>query len=256
MPSYVATTFRFRRGLIATLENPEFYVLRTNSDTINQNLGNVVFSLLGTCLLSSFVIALLIFLCVWPITRNTIRDIVGIILGIVVTSVLSIGLQTVLRSRQYVALYRIQPGAANIWTIFFESWNFVLASLAIVKRIGIVFAQAFLFLSRIDVPFIHPDIGNDVVADNFRRQVLVNEAHNHPYIDRLCGIYLRRLRGGSEFGTPVGHVWRCAFVIGLCPWLISKRVNSLESQNQVMIENETMRNSSVIAAKEESFKAE
>ena len=151
---------------------------------------------------------------------------------------MSILLQTVLRSTLFIALFRKKPGAANIYTIFFEAWNFVNALITVIKRIALVFLQAFAFLNRIDIPFIHPDIGNDAVADNFRKEVLVHEAHSHPYIDRLCGIYLRRLRDGPLFGSRVGQVWRSAFVIGLCPWLIKYRVNSPESIAHAKTERE------------------
>ncbi len=145
----------------------------------------------------------------------------------------------VIRSKLYVALFRVKPALANIYTIFFEAWNFVNALITVIKRIALVFLQAFAFLNRIDIPFIHPDIGNDAVADNFRKDVLVHEAHNHPYIDRICGIYLRRVRDGPLFGSRVGQVWRSAFVIGLCPWLIKYRVNAPNNIEQAKI---SMRN--------------
>jgi len=93
-------------------------------------------------------------------------------------------------------------------------------------------------MGRLDISFVHPDVGADAHADSFRREILVSEAHNHPYLDRLSGLYLRRLRDGQNFGTAAGQAWRSLFVLGLCPWMIKHRANiaSLSSKKQKSIE--------------------
>lgn len=90
-----------------------------------------------------------------------------------------------------------------------------------------------LWLGRIDVEFLHPNvkvfgIGLDKVPVSFFRDILVHEAHNHPYIERLGGLYLLRLRDGDEFGTKSGAAWRALFVAALMPWLVQHKVNNNE----------------------------
>jgi len=82
-------------------------------------------------------------------------------------------LQAICRAKFNVAFYRRSVLVPNIASVFFECWNFSTAALTIIKRIDIVVATAFTGLGRIDIPFVHPDLGNDAVADNFRREVLV-----------------------------------------------------------------------------------
>lgn len=100
-------------------------------------------------------------------------------------------------------------------------------------RIGVVVARLCLAMGRLDVSFMHPDIGSDAPADSFRREILVVESHNHPYLDRLSGLYLRRLRDGENFGSPAGQAWRTLFVMGLCPWMIKYRANIASKHSQI-----------------------
>ena len=89
-------------------------------------------------------------------------------------------------------------------------------------------------MGRIDVEFLHPNvkvfgIGLDKVPQSFKTDILVHEAHNHPYIERLGGMYLRRCRDGHEFGTVAGTTWRSLFACGLMPWIVKYRVNNDEN---------------------------
>lgn len=97
-------------------------------------------------------------------------------------------------------------------------------------RLAIFIVAGALWLGRIDVEFLHPEVkvmgvGLDAIPIAFKRDMLVHEAHSHPYIDRLGGMYLRRLRHGDKFGSVSGSTWRALFVVGLMPWFIKHRVN-------------------------------
>ena len=139
-------------------------------------------------------------------------------------------LQGQIRKKYFRTLYRRDSIVGNVSNIFFECWYIATATLTVVVRIGVVIFRLCLAMGRLDISFLHPDVGADAPADSFRCEILVAEAHNHPYIDRLCGIYLRRLRDGNHFGTPAGQAWRTLFVMGLCPWMIKYRAN-IASQN-------------------------
>lgn len=151
-----------------------------------------------------------------------------------ISAVVGIVLQAIARGKFLVALYRRSVFGANITGVFFECWNFSTAALTIIKRIGLVVATSFVGLGRIDIPFLHPSLGNDAVADNFRREILVHDAHMHPYLDRLSGMYMRRLRDRERFGSVEGQAWRCLFVIGLCPWLVKYRINRSYSSEETL----------------------
>ena len=96
---------------------------------------------------------------------------------------------------------------------------------------AIFLVTSALWLGRIDVEFLHDDVkilgvGLDKVPCGFKRDLLVHEAHSHPYIDRLGGMYMTRIRDGERFGSIPGAAWRCLFVTGLMPWIVKYRVNA------------------------------
>ena len=68
----------------------------------------------------------------------------------------------------------------------------------------------------------------DKVPTSFKRDLLVHEAHNHPYIERIGAMYLLRLRDGKGFGCVEGTAWRSLFVCALMPWIVKHRVNNNE----------------------------
>lgn len=234
MPSYVSTTLRMRSGVIATFRDPQFLTIRQSSDQVNLNLGNIIYSLVGACLLSAAVATLAALVFVWPFTRDFAVSLVFTGIGILVSTVIKMILQKICRSKFFNALHRKNVRGANISNLFFECWYIATATLTIVVRIGVIFSKLLFGISRTDIAFIHPDVGSEKTAASFRCEILVNEAHSHPYLDRLCGIYLRRLRDGDRFGNIACQAWRSLFIVGLCPWMIKKQVNvSLDAEKEL-----------------------
>ena len=87
-------------------------------------------------------------------------------------------------------------------------------------------------MGRIDATFLDQNVrvlgtNLDNLPVSFRRDLLVHEAHHHPLIDRLGGMYLLRLRDGA-FGNVAGTTWRCLFAAGLMPWIVKYKVNGRE----------------------------
>lgn len=60
----------------------------------------------------------------------------------------------------------------------------------------------------------------------FLRDVLIHEAHRHPYIELLGTMYLYKIRYKASFGSTVGACWRLLFVYGLMPWLHQYRIQT------------------------------
>jgi hypothetical protein len=69
-----------------------------------------------------------------------------------------------------------------------------------------------------------PDSYRCQYAISFRKDVLIHDAHRHPYMERWGLLYLLKLRHGASFGTPAGAAWRILLTLALMPWLRNYRV--------------------------------
>lgn len=73
-----------------------------------------------------------------------------------------------------------------------------------------------------------------LVPSNFVKDLLVHEAHRHPYMERLSQIYLMRFRYKKQFVTEACAVWRQIFVQMLFPWMRPHRVLAEERMQQAL----------------------
>jgi hypothetical protein len=82
-----------------------------------------------------------------------------------------------------------------------------------------------VYVGRIDTPLLADGVGKigPVILDSypvtFKKDILLHEAHRHPYIERLGTMYLMKVRYGDEFAHQAGAIWRLLFVLSLFPWL-------------------------------------
>lgn len=155
--------------------------------------------------------------------------ILGWSLGLTVTISLKILLTTGCRSYQYRSFFRIRPGAARVSSLALECWYFGLASSTALGRILQFLLAAALWVGRIDVNFLADDVSFvgyrfDYAPTNFVKDLLVHEAHRHPYIERLAQMYLMKLKHPHSFGTRAGAAWRQLAVVALFPWMSQFRV--------------------------------
>jgi hypothetical protein len=101
-----------------------------------------------------------------------------------------------------------------------------------VARSIILLAISAIHVGRIDTPVLADGVGNigpialDSYPISFRKDILLHEAHRHPYIERLGAMYLMKVRYGNEFSTRAGATWRILFVVAMFPWLRKYRFPS------------------------------
>ncbi|CAB9503709.1 expressed unknown protein [Seminavis robusta] len=231
IPSYTSTVIKLRSGMIPSLHDPNFMAYRIAGDNVVQNIGNMVFSLMGASVFLALLVFGLIFVFAWPQTRGRALGFLAIAIGIICTIIIKVVGQKLLRARNFSTFYRKRPLAANAANLFFECWYIGTGLLVVVSRLVIFLVTAALYLGRIDTAFFHPDVkvvgkNLDKIPEGFRRDLLVHEAHLHPYIERLGSMYLHRIRDGDKFGSKAGTAWRCLFISALIPWIVRHRVNT------------------------------
>lgn len=94
-------------------------------------------------------------------------------------------------------------------------------------------AISILFIARIDTPVLAPGVGRlgpvelDAASFDFRKEVLMHEAHRHVLIERFGALCLIKLYNGDSFGSRAGGAWRLLYVLITMPWLRKYR-NYLE----------------------------
>ena len=68
---------------------------------------------------------------------------------------------------------------------------------------------------------------------SFRKDLVVHEAHRHPYIESLGLLFLLKLRCDDSFGRRPHGCWRLLFVLVLMPWLKKYRVSGFEQGRDI-----------------------
>jgi hypothetical protein len=162
------------------------------------------------------------------------------LLGLVITIVLKQTLVRSCRKRNYAGFYRTNPRAANLTSLALECWFIGLGGGVLIGRLISFLLAACFFIGRIDVPFLSTDVALfgyafDYVPTCFVKDILVHEAHRHPYLERLLAMYLMKLKKDT-FCSEAGACWRQLFTVALMPWLKKLRVFSdkrLESKCDV-----------------------
>lgn len=99
-----------------------------------------------------------------------------------------------------------------------------------VQMVKLILISAF-YIGRLDTPLFAPGVGCvgpvplDAHPIQFRKDLLLHEAHRHPYMERLAVIYILKLRHGDAFGSRAGAAWRLIFTMALMPWLRRYRLD-------------------------------
>jgi hypothetical protein len=115
--------------------------------------------------------------------------------------------------------------------VVMECWNLALTVLAMFRRLVKLLLITAFYIGRLDTPMLAKGVGQvgpvplDDYPIQFRKDLLVHEAHRHPYMERLGVMYMLKLRYGDDFANRAGSAWRLIFVMALMPWLRRFRVD-------------------------------
>ena len=106
IPSTVSTILKLRCGNIPSLHDGSFVKYRIASDSIYLNVGNMIYALVGGCILFFLLIAVFIFLCIWPTTQPFMQLLAAWLLGLVITILLKTISIKICRAHFFQAFYR------------------------------------------------------------------------------------------------------------------------------------------------------
>lgn len=149
-------------------------------------------------------------------------------LGLTLTIFIKTLVMMLSRKEFHQALIRKRVKASNYNALAMECWQLGVGGGTLLSRLcQFLFAAAF-WIGRIDVVFLDEDVSLfgysfDYVPINYRTELVVHEVHKHPWINRLGGMFLMRMKHGQDFSSVAGAKWRLLFTLSLFPWLARYR---------------------------------
>lgn len=159
-------------------------------------------------------------------------------IGLTVTITLKVILTKTCNAAQFRSFFRVKPLSASFTCLALECWYIGVGGSLLIGRITQFLLAACFWVGRTDVSFLSEDVNLmgycfDYAPMDFLKDVLVHDAHRHPFIERLTQIYLMKIRY-SRFGSRACCVWRHIIVLTLMPWLTKYRVFREDRLSQAM----------------------
>jgi hypothetical protein len=232
MPSVMMTILKLRSGNIPSLRDHNFNMYRIAPDQVAILTGSLFWGSFISALFVGGFVGLLVFFLLWQASIYFVQRLVAIVIGVLIVTVIRLGIVKTCRRAFYQGFYRKRPAGANISMLALEWAFFALSAGFIFIRMVKLLLAAGASIGRIDSPFLAPGVGKigPLELDNYPtvhlKDVLSQEAHRHPYIEQLGSIYLMKLRYREHFGKTAGSCWRLLFVYALMPWLHKYRVSA------------------------------
>ncbi|CAB9513803.1 expressed unknown protein [Seminavis robusta] len=235
IPSFVSTVLKFRCGILTSLKGGEaFQYLRTSPNQVTWLLGSALWGAAYSGLLAGLFAGGLCFFLVWSETTTTAVALLALFFGFHAVLLIDFLVNRLFRDLYVSFFFRRHPAVVNLINVLTESWNLVVMMGLIWYRAVKLLGTTIYYIGRIDVPVFSPGVGYvgaialDFEHFNFKRDLLIHEAHRHPYLERLGLMYLLKLYH-NDFGSRAGAYWRLLFVLALMPWMSKWRVRSYEA---------------------------
>lgn len=115
--------------------------------------------------------------------------------------------------------------------------NYIFTTAFIMVRMFKLILVAVSSIGRIDRRLLAPGVGQigplelDPYPTIHTRDLVMHDAHRHPYIETLGLMYLMKLRYADDFGDRAGSAWRLVFVYALMPWMHRYRIRDDGNNN-------------------------
>mmetsp|Transcript_15838 Transcript_15838/g.22648 ORF Transcript_15838/g.22648 Transcript_15838/m.22648 type:complete len:1024 (-) Transcript_15838:164-3235(-) len=228
IPSYIITTLKYRSGVISSLKDDNFPDFRQAADNVTLLLGSAFWGLLATGAFFFFLVVIPVMLIADKNTRQQSLTFLTRIAGIFASLLIKVLFLCAVRRKYLGGFYRKYPAITNAIGLFIECWNIYLAAAHIIQRVVRLILASIFHIGRIDTPLLTEKGINpttlDALPQIFRQDILVHEAHRHPYIDLLGKVFMYKLRYEERFVHTAGSAWRMLFTLALMPWLRKYRV--------------------------------
>lgn len=210
LPSMTSTILQLRSGVIPTLHEETLEKYRKAPDSVTLLTGTLFWGCLFSSISVGAVAGGIIFLFLWQGSIYFMQRLVAIVIGILAITLLRVSLLICCRKSLFKAFYRQKPAAANITLLALEWANYALSVGFVFVRMVKLLIVAGFSIGRIDTPFLAKGVGQigplelDPFPTIHLRDILMHEAHRHPYIELLGKVYLMKLRYGTNFGNTAG----------------------------------------------------
>jgi hypothetical protein len=230
IPMAMSTTLQLRSGYLGNFFDQRFQLFRKSPDRATALFGSALWGSLFSVALAWGIVGGLVFVLLWKDIRDEVLDFLTTVIGFTVTFSIKWLMLKVFRRFWFSALYRRKPGAANIMHLVLECWNLGLSSGFMLIRIVRLVLTSLFYVGRMDTPLLAEGVGVifnsplDSYPMAFRRDLIIHEAHRHPWIERLGTMYMMKLQHGHNFGSRGGAAWRTVLVLALFPWLRKHRL--------------------------------
>ncbi|CAB9525693.1 expressed unknown protein [Seminavis robusta] len=234
VPSFVSSALKFRSGYDQSLKGNQvtFLGYRKSPDQCSILYGSAFWGIFFSSGLAFLIFGALTFILVWPLTHEWVKTIIANFIGIGATITLKVIFMMCVRKSIFAGgFYRKKPATAAITNVFLEAWSLGTSIGTVTTRAITLICVTIFFIGRIDTPLLADGIGYvkgtpvDKPPIAFKKDLLIHEAHRHPYMERLGLLYLLKLHGGKSFGTRAGAYWRLLFTLALLPWMRKYRVS-------------------------------
>eukprot|EP00586_Coscinodiscus_wailesii_P004862 CAMPEP_0172483404 /NCGR_PEP_ID=MMETSP1066-20121228/10399_1 /TAXON_ID=671091 /ORGANISM="Coscinodiscus wailesii, Strain CCMP2513" /LENGTH=529 /DNA_ID=CAMNT_0013247263 /DNA_START=202 /DNA_END=1791 /DNA_ORIENTATION=- len=232
IPSTMITMLQLRSGVIPSLSDMNsFQKYRNAPESGSMILGSMMYGSLFTFFLVGGAFGLMMYSALSPTTQPAfywgLANIIGSLIAICVFE----GAKTYLTYEYFGTFHKKELMKANLMTVALECMNIGLSFGRLVSRAFTHTLMAFLYIGRVDKSFLYEGINMhfieiDPLPKNFRRMLLLQEAHRHPYVEVIGRIYLMKLHYGVNNGfiKKSGSCWRLLFIRALMPWIASYHI--------------------------------